>query len=55
MTEEAKKARREYNKEYRRKNPERVKKWNNDYWERKAKMESGNDDGNRVQESPRGE
>lgn len=55
MNEEAKKARNKYIREYRRKNPERVKKWNDDYWERRAQRESGENDGSRVQESPRSE
>lgn len=37
MSEEAKKARREYTREYRRKHPDKVKEWNARFWERQAK------------------
>ncbi len=36
MTEEAKKARQEYRREWQRKNKDRVKAYNERYWERKA-------------------
>ena len=32
--------RREYQRQWRRKNPEKVKKYNKDYWMRKAELES---------------
>ena len=41
MTEEAKEARNEYYREYRKKNPDKVKKYNADYWIRKAKQAAG--------------
>ena len=36
MTEEAKKARQEYRREWQRKNKDRVKEYNERYWEKKA-------------------
>jgi len=36
LSQKALEARREYNREYRRKNPEKIRKHINDYWERKA-------------------
>lgn len=36
MTDEAKKKRAEYQKAWRNKNPEKVKQYHVDYWERKA-------------------
>lgn len=43
LTEEAKKARREYLRAYRKKNPDKVRKWNANFWEKKAKeMEKQN-------------
>ena len=36
MSEEARAARREYQRKYRRENPERVREWAKTYWERKA-------------------
>lgn len=37
MSEEAKQARKDYIKNWRKNNPGRVKQYNKDYWERKAK------------------
>lgn len=37
LSDAAKKARAEYLRAYRKRNPEKVKKWNMNYWERVAK------------------
>lgn len=37
MSEEAVAARREYTRNYRKANPERVRAWNKRYWEKRAK------------------
>lgn len=58
MTEEARQARAKYQAEYRRRNPDKARKWNERYWERKAEKqqamtmaEGGTDEiGNRQQE-----
>ena len=36
MTEAARKAQREYQAEYRKRNPDRVRQWQSRFWERKA-------------------
>jgi DNA-binding NarL/FixJ family response regulator len=36
MNEAARKLRNAYQSEYRRKNPDKIRKYNSDYWERKA-------------------
>lgn len=37
MSDEAKQVRKDYIKKWRKNNPERVKKYNKNYWEKKAK------------------
>ena len=47
MTDAAKKAQREYLREWRKKNPEKNAQYINNYWERKAKqIEKQNTEGN---------
>jgi len=36
LSEQARRLRNEYQRQYRIKNPDKIKKYNNDYWERRA-------------------
>lgn len=44
LSEAARQARNKYSKEWRQKNPEKVKKHNIDYWERQAKKLANDED-----------
>jgi DNA-directed RNA polymerase specialized sigma subunit len=41
MTDKARKARNEYQKQFRAKNPDKIRQYNINYWERKAMMLKG--------------
>jgi len=47
MTESALRARRAYAKAYRAKKKDRIKEYNERYWEKKGQLEDGKKDGNK--------
>lgn len=44
MTEEAREARRQYKKEWARKNADKVKRYQENYWQHKAEQQAGQDE-----------
>ncbi len=47
MTESARRARRAYAKAYRVKNKDKIREYNERYWDKKGRLEDGKEDGNK--------